>query len=90
MVVSLPMELSVSRANAPVGAAALGRQVTPSMLPSPAAVMLGMSSFGEVAQAPRVLTPTSPKDSASGIAPMPKESRTIKNTRFILSPYTSF
>ena len=50
-----------SAGRTPVGAAALGRQVTPSILPSPAAVMLGMSSFGEVAQARRVLTPHVPE-----------------------------
>ena len=53
------------------------------MLPSPAAIRLGICNFSERAQEARVLTPTSPKDSLSGIAPMPKESRTIKNTRFI-------
>ena len=42
--------------------------------------------FEEDAQARRVFTPTSPKLSLSGMAPMPKESRTIKKIRFIKSP----
>ena len=40
----------------------------------------------DVAQDARVLTFTSPKDSESFMAPIPKESRTIKKIRFIGLP----
>src|SRR5690606_23994673 len=36
---------------------------------------------------PSVSEPTSPKRSASSVAPMPNESSTIINARFIVSPY---
>ena len=75
-----------SRAKAPVGASVLGRQSTPSISPRPAAIILGMWSFPVATQEARVFTPTSPKLSESGMAPMPKESRTIRKIRFIVSP----
>ena len=68
----------------------MGRQSTPSMQPNPAAIMLGMCSLSDVAQEPSVLTPTSPKLSESGMAPMPKESNTIKKIRFMNSPHRTF
>ena len=75
---------SVSLATAPRGFSALGRQVTPSILPRPAAIRLGMFSFPVAAQEARVFTFISPNCSASGMAPIPQESRTIRKIRFIV------
>ena len=46
-------------------------------------IKLGISSFPVAAQDERVFTSLSPNASLSGIAPMPKESSTIKKTLFI-------
>ena len=75
--------LLLERAYAPA-ASALGRHSTPSILPKPAAIMLGIWSLPVASQERRVLTFTSPKASESGILPIPKESKTIIKMRFIV------
>src|ERR1035441_7957984 len=82
VVVSLPGEARVHRPYAPVGAAAAGMPVNGLILPRPSATMFGKCKPRSRAMLPRVLAPGgSPKDAASGMAPMPTLSRTIQMTR---------
>ena len=83
VVVSLPADCSVILANTPSGAAYGVFAVTPSILNNPSFSIFGMENSGLFATVPRVLLPSSPYFAASGISPIPKLSRTIKNTRFI-------
>ena len=92
MVVSLPLLRSCRRANAPEGAFTGVPQPTPSMLNSPSWVRLGAAKAGLPDTERRVFTPWSPNLAASGSSPMPKLSRTIKNTRFAIllqAPFAS-
>ena len=50
--------------------------------------MLGRYNLSEVAQEARVLEPSSPNWTASGMAPIPKESRTIRKMRFICCSFS--
>jgi len=68
-----------------MGAASFSPAVTPSMLNRPSFFRLGQLKLGWLAMAPRVLVPSSPKAAASGSAPMPKLSRTIRKTRFSIT-----
>ena len=90
MVVSLPMLCSCRRAKAAAGASVFSPAVTPSMLNKPSLRRLGQLKLGWFAMAPRVLVPASPKAAASGSAPMPKLSSTIRKTRFsiMVTPFS--
>ena len=91
IVVSLPMEASAMRAQAPVCAGSVPRNDRPSMLPRPQCTIVGMCSLLDVEQLLSVFTPKSPNFAASGISPAPQESRTIRKMRFILvfAPFLS-
>ena len=56
------------------------------MLNSPRSRILSIEKCGLVAQAHRVLLPSSPYSAASGASPMPKLSSTTRNTRLPIPP----
>ena len=72
------------------GAASFSPAVTPSMLNRPSFFRLGQLKLGWLAMAPRVLVPSSPKAAASGSAPMPKLSRTIRKSALFHYAFTPF
>ena len=83
MVVSLPIDASLSRATAPMGASALGRHCTPSILPRPAAIILGICNLLDVAHAARVVTV--PGDEVITFAPyFPEYNHYINQTGAVL------
>ena len=83
MVVSFPLDASRMRATAARGEGTDGCQSMPSMLNRPRDSMFGMWKYRLVAALFKVLVPSSPYSAASGSAPMPTLSRTMRKIRFL-------
>ena len=88
VVVSLPRELSRKRAKAPRGAgtrsaAASAASLMPSTEKSPSEARCGAEKPSERTRLRSVLHAPSPKSAASGAAPTPRLSSTMRNTRLI-------
>ena len=88
VVVSLPRELSRRRAKAPRGtvtrsAAASAASLMPSTEKSPSEARCGAENPSERTRLSSVLHAPSPKSAASGAAPTPRLSSTMRNTRLI-------
>ena len=82
-VVSLAKVTSAERPKAAFGASVCGKRAF-WMLPSPSEIRLGICSFLFSLILPSVCAPASPNAAASGCAPMPTLSRTIRTTRFFM------
>src|SRR5437764_9884970 len=81
VVVSLPFDFSAHLPWAPRGLAIAGTPASGRMFPSPRLCKFGRDSCRDSQIWPNVSEPASPHSGASGIAPMPAPSRTIRVMR---------